>query len=113
MNIQRMFVLHSASAIKLGSSPWHKYSSHCDADPQSFRSRRISSVNVDPEDPINTEDSAQIVLSSIASTFMVKHSVLDNFILCILILNLRVTGSIIIMNNLHECLSLFTMFIQI
>ena len=32
----------------------------------------MSSVKVDPEDPINTADIAQIVLSSIASTFRIK-----------------------------------------
>lgn len=55
--------------MKFGASPWQRYSSHCDADPQSLRSRRISSVKVDPEDPINTVDKEQIVLSSIATTF--------------------------------------------
>lgn len=68
------YLLHSSSATKFGSSPWHKYSSQSEADPQSFRSRKISSVKVDPDDPINTLDIAQIVLSSIASTFMKEMS---------------------------------------
>lgn len=64
------YQVHSSSAMKFGRSPWHKYSSQSDADPQSFRSRKISSVKVEPIDPINTPDRAQMVLSSIASTFM-------------------------------------------
>lgn len=63
---------HSVSAMKFGASPWQRYSSHSDADPQSLRSRKMSSVKVDPEDPINTVDKEQIVLSSIASTFKKK-----------------------------------------
>ncbi|MQL80741.1 hypothetical protein Taro_013192 [Colocasia esculenta] len=46
-----------------------RFSSHTDEDPQSLRRRNMSSVNVEPEDPMNTFDMAQIVLSSIASTF--------------------------------------------
>lgn len=63
---------HSSSAMKFGASPWQRYSSHIDADPQPLRSLKMSSVKVDPGDPMNTEDKAQIVLSSIASTFKVK-----------------------------------------
>lgn len=59
---------HSLSAMKLGSSPWQRYSSHKDEEPQSFRSRKISSVKVDPEAPMKTLDNAHIVLSNIAST---------------------------------------------
>lgn len=72
---RRMFnhyMFHSSSAMKFGSSPWHRYSSQSDEDPQSFLSRKISSVKVDPDDPINTLDIAQIVLSSIASTFILQ-----------------------------------------
>ena len=73
---------HSSSAIKFGCSPSHRYSSHSEADPQSFRSRRMSSVNVEPEDPMKTEDKAQIVLSNIASTFNDNtHLVSNNLIL--------------------------------
>lgn len=67
------FLFHSLSATKFGSSPWQRYSSHEDADPQSLRSRKISSVKVDPGAPMNTLDIAQIVLSSMASTYRVKR----------------------------------------
>lgn len=63
------YSLHSEFAMKLGCSPWQRYSSQTDANPQSFLSRIMSSVNVEPGDPINTFDMAQIVLSSMASTF--------------------------------------------
>lgn len=63
-----LHLLYSLPAMKFGPSPWHKYSSHREALPQSFLSRRMSSVKVDPEAPMNTLDMAQIVLSSIAST---------------------------------------------
>jgi len=55
-----------------GSSPWQRYSSHTDADPQPLLSRRMSSVKVEPGAPMNTLDIAHIVLSSIASTFSMK-----------------------------------------
>jgi len=55
-----------------GSSPWQRYSSHIDADPQPLLSRRMSSVKVEPGAPMNTLDMAHIVLSSIASTFSKK-----------------------------------------
>lgn len=55
--------------MKLGTSPRHKYSSQSDDVPQAFLRRKISSVKVEPIDPIKTSDIAQMVLSSIASTF--------------------------------------------
>ncbi|CAL1399558.1 unnamed protein product [Linum trigynum] len=64
---------HSSSAMKFGSSPWHRYSSHDDPESQSLRSLRISSVKVDPAAPINTLDMAHMLLSSIASTYPNQH----------------------------------------
>lgn len=55
-----------------GSSPWQRYSSHMDADPQSFLNRRMSSVKVEPGAPMNTLDMAHILLSNMASTFGMK-----------------------------------------
>lgn len=69
---------YSFSAMKFGSSPWHRYSSQTDDDSQSFRSRRISSVKVDPSAPMNTLDMAHIVLSSIASTCRERHPLIIN-----------------------------------
>lgn len=60
---------YSSSAMKFGSSPRHRYSSHVEDVPQSFLSLKISSVKVDPEAPMKTLDIAHIVLSSIASTY--------------------------------------------
>lgn len=66
---------HSSSwAIKLGGSPSQRYSSQMDADPQPFLRRRMSSVKVDPEAPMNTLDIAHMVLSSIATTFTIKSN---------------------------------------
>lgn len=64
----RMSFSQSSSAMKLGSSPWQRYSSQWDAEPQPLRRRRMSSVKVEPDAPMKTFDSAQIVLSSMAST---------------------------------------------
>ncbi|KAK2353396.1 O-fucosyltransferase family protein [Trifolium repens] len=72
-----IFDLHSLSATIFGSSPWQRYSSHNDADPQSFLSRRMSSVKVEPGAPMNTLDMAHIVLSNIASTFSVKIFIMN------------------------------------
>nr|GMD37127.1 protein STRUBBELIG-RECEPTOR FAMILY 6-like [Ipomoea batatas] len=55
-----------------GADSRTRYSSHIDADPHPLRSLKMSSVKVDPGAPINTEDKAQIVLSSIASTFKIN-----------------------------------------
>jgi len=54
--------------MKFGSSPRQRYSSHIDEVPQSFLSRKISSVKVEPDAPMNTLDIAHIVLSNIAYT---------------------------------------------
>lgn len=72
-----IFDLHSFSATIFGSSPWQRYSSHSDADPQSFLSRKMSSVKVEPGAPMNTLDMAHIVLSNIASTFSVKIFIMN------------------------------------
>jgi len=60
--------------MKLGSSPWQRYSSQTDAVSQPLLNRRMSSVKVDPEDPMNTLDIAQIVLSNMASTYSRKNA---------------------------------------
>jgi len=67
-----VFLCYSFSATMSGSSPWQRYSSHIDAVSQPLLSRRMSSVKVEPGAPMNTLDMAQIVLSSIASTFSMK-----------------------------------------
>ena len=76
---RRFGALHSSSAMKLGSSPWQMYSSQTDAVSQPLLNRRMSSVKVDPEDPMNTLDIAQIVLSNMASTYSNKSAQEWNF----------------------------------
>lgn len=56
------------------------YSSHTDADPQSFRSRKISSVKVEPEDPIKIADLAHMVLSNMASTLLCMELRSEEFV---------------------------------
>lgn len=66
----------SGSAMKLGSSPWQRYSCHSATlipSQPPLPSRKMSCVKVDPDDPMNTFDSAQIVLSSIAYVNLNKH----------------------------------------
>lgn len=63
-----LLFFYLSSAMKFGSSPRQRYSSHVDEVPQSFLRRKISSVKVEPDAPMKTLDIAHIVLSNIAST---------------------------------------------